>query len=101
MPPLMAQSEATAGPATPHDRESREGELLAVIRAFVRDLHAQHSRPIDISRSSRLERDLGIDSLGRTELILRIERAFQVRLPGTTLRSEEHTSELQSPCNLV
>lgn len=26
-------------------------------------------------------RDLGIDSLGRTELILRIERAFRVRLP--------------------
>src|SRR5205807_3770505 len=27
--------------------------------------------------------------------------AFDQLLPGTTDRSEEHTSELQSPCNLV
>ena len=31
--------------------------------------------------SSRLEKNLGIDSLGRTELVLRLERAFGARLP--------------------
>ena len=30
--------------------------------------------------ASRLDRDLGIDSLARTELVLRIERKFRVRL---------------------
>ncbi len=36
----------------------------------------------DVTLASRLDRDLGIDSLARTELVLRIERAFQVRLPS-------------------
>jgi 1-acyl-sn-glycerol-3-phosphate acyltransferase len=90
----MAERQRITSAATPHDRESRESELFAVISAFVRDLHAHRARPIDISLSSRLERDLGIDSLGRTELILRIERAFRVRLPGTTLGEAETVGDI-------
>ena len=67
------QSEAGAG--------ARERALLALVGELARELHPQHSRSEDISLSSRLERDLGIDSLGRTELILRLERGFGVRLP--------------------
>ncbi|WP_292490713.1 acyl carrier protein [Mesorhizobium sp.] len=66
---------------TTDDRRSREGDLIAVVREFVHELQPQRANAIDISPSSRIERDLGIDSLGRTELILRIERAFRVRLP--------------------
>jgi Phosphopantetheine attachment site len=33
------------------------------------------------SLSSGRDRDLGIDSLGRTEPVLRIERMFRIRLP--------------------
>src|SRR5918995_4297507 len=66
---------------TTDDRRSREGDLIAVVREFVNELQPQRANAIDISPSSRIERDLGIDSLGRTELILRIERAFRVRLP--------------------
>ncbi len=68
-----AQSEAGAG--------TRERALLALVGELARELHPQHSRSEDISLSSRLERDLGIDSLGRTELILRLERGFSVHLP--------------------
>jgi 1-acyl-sn-glycerol-3-phosphate acyltransferase len=49
---------------------------------------------IDVSPSSRIERDLGIDSLGRTELILRIERAFRIRLPAQTIGEAETVSDL-------
>ena len=55
--------------------------LIAVVRALVEDLHPQRAKLIDVTESSRLQQDLGIDSLGRMELILRIERAFQRRLP--------------------
>jgi len=48
---------------------------------LVAELYPQRARNIDITLSSRLQQDLGIDSLGRMELILRIERAFQRRLP--------------------
>jgi len=71
------------GPAFP-SRESLERELIAVIRELVQELHPQRSKIMAVSASSRLERDLGIDSLGRTELILRIERTFGVRLPAPT-----------------
>ncbi len=54
--------------------------LVAVVRAFVHELHPQRAKTFDYSLASRLEEDLGIDSLARTELILRIERAFHLRL---------------------
>jgi len=34
---------------------------------------------------SDLDRDLGLDSLGRAELVLRIDRAFKVHLPDRLL----------------
>jgi acyl carrier protein len=63
------------------DRAQREQALIAVICELVHELHPQRAPTINISPSSRIEKDLGIDSLGRTELILRIERTFQVNLP--------------------
>jgi 1-acyl-sn-glycerol-3-phosphate acyltransferase len=62
------------------DQNVRERRLIAVVGELARELHPQHIRPDTISLSSRLERDLGIDSLGRTELVLRLERAFGIRL---------------------
>src|SRR2546426_3911319 len=47
-----------------------------------------------------VDRDVGIAATGREAEILR--RADIVGTPENLgLRSEEHTSELQSPCNLV
>ena len=60
----------------------------------MRELHPQRIRFIDVLPSSRIERDLGIDSLGRTELILRIERAFRVRLPAQTIGEAETVHDL-------
>jgi 1-acyl-sn-glycerol-3-phosphate acyltransferase len=63
------------------DQDARERNLVAIVDQLARELHPQHIRRDSASLSSRLERDLGIDSLGRTELVLRLERAFGVRLP--------------------
>ena len=60
----------------------------------VDELHPQRVRFIDVQPSSRIERDLGIDSLGRTELILRVERAFRVRLPAQTIGEAETVDDL-------
>ena len=75
-------------------QELRERDLITVVTALVRELHPQRFRFIDIRPSSRIERDLGIDSLGRTELILRIERAFRVRLPAQTIGEAETVHDL-------
>ena len=76
------------------ERESHERDLISVVSTLVRELHPQRFRYIDIHPSSRIERDLGIDSLGRTELILRIERAFRVRLPVLTIGEAETVHDL-------
>lgn len=55
--------------------------MLAIVGELAHELRPQYARPAGISLASHLERDLGIDSLGRTELILRLERGFGVRLP--------------------
>lgn len=68
--------------------------LMALVRDLVRELHPQRSRFIDVNQASRIERDLGIDSLARTELILRIERAFHVRLPAQTIGEAETVGDL-------
>lgn len=81
-------------PTTDFELRSRERELIAVVGELVRELHPQRVRFIEVRPSSRLERDLGIDSLGRTELILRIERAFRVRLPAQTIGEAETVSDL-------
>jgi 1-acyl-sn-glycerol-3-phosphate acyltransferase len=76
------------------DAAVREQELIAVVSELVHELHANGGTTIDVSLASRLDRDLGIDSLGRTELILRIERAFRVRLPPATLSEAETVRDL-------
>src|SRR2546426_1389924 len=48
---------------------------------------------------------LGLDLQGGIHLVLEVEadRAVEIKLDRdmAAMRSEEHTSELQSPCNLV
>jgi acyl carrier protein len=62
------------------DRAGREPKFIAIVGDLARELHPRHAPFETISASSRLERDLGIDSLGRTELVLRLKRAFGLRL---------------------
>jgi 1-acyl-sn-glycerol-3-phosphate acyltransferase len=73
---------------------AHERELIALVRELVHELHPQRAKIVDLSVSSRLERDLGIDSLGRTELILRIERSFGTRLPGAAAGAAETVGDL-------
>src|SRR5689334_3552705 len=76
------------------DRPSREAELIAVVRELVRELSPQRLKRGDVTLASRLDRDLGIDSLARTELVLRIERSFRVRLPVTEVAEMETVADL-------
>jgi 1-acyl-sn-glycerol-3-phosphate acyltransferase len=76
------------------DTDASGQALIAVISGFLSDLHPGRAATLRVSPSSRLERDLGIDSLARTELALRIERSFRVRLPGTAIGEVETVRDL-------
>src|SRR5438067_1647048 len=66
--------------------------LLAVVAEVARE-----ARPhVDayVALDSSLERDLGLDSLARVELVLRIEREFAASLPEQALASSETPRDL-------
>lgn len=66
--------------------------LRPLVQQLVEELHPR--RRIDVVRSSRLDRDLGIDSLSRAELFFRIEQAFHVRLPERMLNEADTVADL-------
>ena len=72
----------------------QERDLIAIVEGLVRDLHAAPAGSVHITPASRLDRDLGIDSIGRVELMLRIERDFRLRLPTTVLSEVETVADL-------
>jgi 1-acyl-sn-glycerol-3-phosphate acyltransferase len=91
---MQEQRDKAHSPAATAEQATRERDLIAVVAALVRELHPQRARFMGFHLSSRIERDLGIDSLGRTELIMRIERAFRVRLPAQTIGEAETIGDL-------
>ena len=62
-------------------------QLLELVRQVARESGGA-SRSVRPKPADRLDQDLGIDSLARTELIMRCEREFQVRLPDSAVQAE-------------
>src|SRR5579864_3227053 len=73
-----------------------EHELLRLAREVAREMRQGQveAAPKRIEMGSSLERDLGLDSLGRAELVARLERAFAVRLPEAVLGGAETPADL-------
>jgi len=78
-------SEALAE-TTVQDTEATAAILLKAITDLVQETRSRTPGTVDLDSS--LERDLGLDSLGRTELLLRLERVFNVGLPEAALVAE-------------
>ena len=76
------------------DADERARTLLGVLRETCRDLHRERAHPDDVSLDASLERDLGLDSLARVELLIRVERAFGVRLPEDTISRADTPRDL-------
>jgi len=65
--------------------------VLNVLRGLLEEL-GSHGAVETLSATSNLDRDLGLGSLERVELLTRLEAAFEVRLPDT-LAAEANTPE--------
>jgi 1-acyl-sn-glycerol-3-phosphate acyltransferase len=66
-------------------------QLLEVVQGLADEMRPS-ARPATLD--STLDRDLGLDSLGRVELLLRIERRFEVSLPEALLAEAETPRDL-------
>src|SRR5258707_4334002 len=64
---------------------------MEVIRGLLDELGSQGVLPI-LNAKSQLDRDLGLGSLERVELLARLETAFELRLPDR-VASEANTPE--------
>ncbi|HEY9899790.1 MAG TPA: AMP-binding protein [Pantanalinema sp.] len=71
-------------------------ELLATVRQLATELHPRRGAQ-GLTLDSALDRDFGLDSLDRTELLLRIEREFDARLPDGVLYAAETPRDLLGP----
>ncbi len=61
-----------------------EQQLQAITRDFLTELQAERALQA-ITLNVSLERDLGIDSLGKVELFHRIEKKFDIHLPESAM----------------
>ena len=72
---------------------SQTEQLLSIVRTLAAELHPG-DRLQRISLTTLLDKELGFDSLSRVELILRIERSFNVSLPQALLAEAETPADL-------
>lgn len=74
--------------------DARAPELLRVIEGALVEWHSKPRRGARVGLDSTFERDLGLDSLARMELLLRVEQAFGATLPEDTLQVAETPRDL-------
>jgi acyl carrier protein len=68
--------------------------LLEVVRALVREVHPRRPSAEIITLDSAFDKDLGLDSLARVELISRVEKQFELALPERTFAEAETPRDL-------
>jgi acyl carrier protein len=76
----------------PAATEIKPERLLAVVAAVAREARP-HVEP-HVSLDSSLEKELGLDSLARVELVLRLEKEFGASLPEQALATSETPRDL-------
>jgi 1-acyl-sn-glycerol-3-phosphate acyltransferase len=81
-----------SSPAWPSEgrSEAEIGEvLLEILGRLIRELRSNAPPMAPFTLDTLLERELGLDSLARVELLLRVERTFKVKLPEHVLGTVE------------
>ncbi|HWM93363.1 MAG TPA: AMP-binding protein [Thermoanaerobaculia bacterium] len=69
-------------------------EVLGLVRTLARELHPGRRGLDGTTLDSSLEKDFGLDSLARAELLLRLERSFGIHLSESLLTSAETPRDL-------
>ncbi|MGQ0595551.1 MAG: AMP-binding protein [Gammaproteobacteria bacterium] len=84
-----------AGPR-PHAPDAGEAasQLVDLVHELIEETRPGRVRVIEATLDSSFDKDLGLDSLERVELLTRIERTFSVEIPEDTLGAAETLRDL-------
>ena len=88
----VAPAETSGAPRSREDVVA--ARVLELTAQLARELRPNLSVARIVSLDSDLERDLAFDSLARAELVLRLDRAFKIRLPDHLIGSAETPRDL-------
>ncbi|WP_343232417.1 AMP-binding protein [Microvirga terricola] len=89
----VSQSRAQAE-IVPRDNAVAD-RVIDIVSQLVSEVHSSLGSARIVTLHSSLDRDLALDSLARTELLLRLNRTFRVQLPDKLL------GEAETPADLV
>ena len=89
-----------ATPATQLGASEIRERVLEVIRSLLEELGSHGALPM-LSAASQLDRDLGLGSLERVELLARLETAFGVRLPDQVVAEANTPEDLANALQLA
>ena len=90
--PSAMSDRAQEAPADPRPPDAQA--LVAAMREIVAELHPQLGARVEVTLDSSLDRDLGLDSLSRMELLARLERTFGATIPEAVMADAETAREL-------
>jgi 1-acyl-sn-glycerol-3-phosphate acyltransferase len=79
---------------TPAGAEDQAALLIALARELVEQTRPDTRGRLHVTLASNIDRDLGLDSLARVELGLRVERALDARLPEGAAATAENLGDL-------
>lgn len=82
-----------ATPTREIGRPALESRVFEITRQLLEELGSSHAIPA-IRGSAHLDRDLGMGSLERVELLARLDRAFQTALPEHVLAGAETLDDI-------
>jgi len=77
-----------AGTAASRDGQELERQLIDIVARLADEIRPGSEPARSLSPTARLDRDLGLDSMARAELMVRIEQAFAVELPDSVLSED-------------
>ncbi|MEA2090756.1 MAG: AMP-binding protein [Campylobacterota bacterium] len=77
-------------------KRNQEEALIKIIHNLCIEIHSGHTLVEQITLDNTFDKDLGLDSLARVELISRVESEFKLALPEHTFAEAQTPGELLS-----
>ena len=76
------------------NRDVDSAGVLAELQSIAEDLHPHLRGRVSVHLDSRLDRDLGLDSLSRMELLSRLERRYRISVPESLMAEADSPRDL-------